>query len=303
MLEAPCWHQHTNTARLYLCSLGLEKRQTPSNPPTLRVALVGPRSSAGAQGALIHRYATSVLIQEREWNGCSSGRTHNHCVAGRDEEGFSVAIYHFTSKIVSRANGQSVVASAAYRAAEELHDQRLGKTFDFTRKRGVEHTEILAPEGAQQWVFNREVLWNAVEQVERRKDAQLAREMEIALPVELSKDQQIALVREFSQRAFVSKGMVVDFALHRNDAENPHAHLLLTTRELCAKGFGQKRRDWNERAQLLNWREQWAEAANAHLLRAGHEIRIDHRTLEAQGIDLVPGRKIGISAQRQQSRN
>ncbi len=109
-----------------------------------------------------------------------------------------MAIYHFTSKIVSRANGQSVVASAAYRAAEELHDQRLGKTFDFTRKRGVEHTEILAPEGAPQWVFNREVLWNAVEQVERRKDAQLAREMEIALPVELSKDEQIALVREFA---------------------------------------------------------------------------------------------------------
>jgi Ti-type conjugative transfer relaxase TraA len=220
-----------------------------------------------------------------------------------DEEGFSMAIYHFTSKIVSRANGQSVVASAAYRAAEELHDQRLGKTFDFTRKRGVEHTEILAPEGAPQWVFNREELWNAVEQVERRKDAQLAREMEIALPVELNKDEQIALVREFAQRAFVSKGMVVDFALHRNDAENPHAHLLLTTRELTAEGFGQKRRDWNERTQLLNWREQWAEAANGHLLRAGHETRIDHRTLEAQGIDLVPGRKIGLSVQRQQSRN
>ena len=150
-------------------------------------------------------------------------------------------------------------------------------------------------------MFNRQALWNAVEQVERRKDAQLAREMEIALPIELNKDEQVALVRAFAQRAFVSKGMVVDLALHRDNPENPHAHLLLTTRELTQEGFGHKRRDWNERARLLAWREQWAEVANEHLLRAGHEIRIDHRTLAAQGSDLVPGRKLGLSAREAQS--
>ena len=211
-----------------------------------------------------------------------------------------MAIYHLSAKIVSRARGQSVVASAAYRAGEKLHDQRLDQTFDYTRKRGIERTEILAPVGAPQWVSSREALWNAVERVERRADSQLAREIELGLPAELTRSEQIDLLRDFAQRAFVSKGMVVDLALHHDNPENPHAHLLLTTRSLTPEGFGSKRRDWNERSQLLKWREQWAEFANEHLLHAGHEIRIDHRTLEAQGIGLAPGRKLGVSAERQE---
>ena len=212
-----------------------------------------------------------------------------------------LAIYHLSAKIVSRAQGQSVVASAAYRAADHLQDQRIGKTFDYSHKRGVEHAEILAPEGAPAWVFDRQQLWNAVEAVERRKDAQLARELEIALPVALTRQEQIALVRDYAQRTFVSQGMVVDVAVHRDNEENPHAHLLMTTRGLSGDGFGRKQRAWNERSQLLSWWEKWAETANEHLLLAGHEIRIDHRSLEAQGLDLAPGRKIGISAKRQRS--
>jgi Ti-type conjugative transfer relaxase TraA len=211
-----------------------------------------------------------------------------------------MAIYHLSAKVISRAKGQSVVASAAYRSAEELHDQRLGQTFDYTRKGGVEYKAILAPEGAPAWVHDRNALWNAVEQVEKRKDAQLAREIEIGLPVELTKDEQIALLRDYVQRTFVAQGMVADINLHRDNPENPHAHVLLTTRELTADGFGAKRRDWNDRSELVKWREQWAEIANEHLLRAGHEIRIDHRTLEAQGIDLVPGVKLGLSVERQE---
>ena len=210
-----------------------------------------------------------------------------------------MAIYHLSAKIVSRATGRSVVGAAAYRSAEALHDQRLGQTFDYTRKTGVEHTEILAPSEAPTWMQDRTTLWNTVEKIERRKDAQLAREIEIGLPVELTRDQQIHLLRDFTQRAFVSQGMVADIALHRDNAENPHAHVLLTTRELTPEGFGAKQREWNARTELIKWREQWAEVANEHLLQAGHEIRIDHRTLEAQGIDLVPGRKIGVSAERQ----
>jgi ATP-dependent exoDNAse (exonuclease V) alpha subunit len=202
--------------------------------------------------------------------------------------------------LVSRAAGRSVVAAAAYRSAEALPDHRIAQTFDYTHKPSVEHTEILAPAAAPTWVQDRTTLWNTVEQVERRKDAQLAREIELGLPVELTKDQQIHLLRDFAQRAFVSRGMVADIALHRDNLENPHAHLLLTTRTLTSEGFGPKQRDWNARAELLKWREQWADVANEHLLRAGLEIRIDHRTLEAQGIDLVPGRKIGVSAERQQ---
>ncbi len=214
-----------------------------------------------------------------------------------------MAIYHLSAKIVSRDKGQSVVASAAYRAADSLNDERIGKTFDYSRKRGVEHAEILAPDGAPEWIRNRQALWNAVERVERRKDAQLAREIELGLPIELTKEQQVELVRDFAQRAFVSKEMVADVAVHRDDPENPHAHLLLTTRDLSSKGFGRKQRQWNGKSELLSWREQWAETANEHLLRAGHEIRIDHRSLEAQGIDLVPGIKLGLSAERQRAPN
>jgi Ti-type conjugative transfer relaxase TraA len=211
-----------------------------------------------------------------------------------------LAIYHLHAKIVSRGKGQSVVASAAYRAGASLYDERLGQVWDYTRKRGVEHTEILTPYGAPEWVRDRERLWNEVERVERRKDAQLAREIEIALPVELTKDQQIALMRDFSQRAFVAKGMVADFALHLDNPQNPHAHLLLTTRDLTPEGFGLKRRDWNAKTELLTWRQQWAEIGNEHLARAGLDLHIDHRSLEAQGIYLVAGRKLGLSAERQQ---
>jgi ATP-dependent exoDNAse (exonuclease V) alpha subunit len=211
-----------------------------------------------------------------------------------------VAIYHLSAKIVSRTQGRSAVGAAAYRSAEALHDRHIGQTFDYTRKAGVEYSEILAPPEAPAWVHDREQLWNTVEQVERRKDSQLAREIEIALPVELDKDQQVVLLRDFVRGTFVSKGMVADVALHLDNAENPHAHVLLTTRELTQAGFGAKRRDWNARAELMQWREGWAGTANEHLTRAGLDLRIDHRTLEAQGIDLVPGRKVGLSVERQQ---
>ena len=212
----------------------------------------------------------------------------------------AVAIYHLHAKMVSRAEGRSAVGAAAYRSGSCLTDERTGYSFDYTDKPGVEHAEIIAPEGAAAWVYDRTTLWNTVERSERRKDAQVARELEIALPVELSKDQQGELMRDFVRRSFVSKGMVADFAIHRDNPENPHAHLLLTTRSLTETGFGLKRRDWNAKAQLVAWRGEWAQSANEHLARAGLDIRIDHRTLEAQGIDLVPGRKIGLSLERQQ---
>ena len=211
-----------------------------------------------------------------------------------------MAIYHLSAKIVSRATGRSVVGAAAYRSGESLHDERTGQTFDYTRKDGVEYSEILAPPEAPSWVHNREELWNAVERVERRKDAQLAREIEIGLPAELNKDQQVALLRDYVYGTFVSRGMVGDVALHLDNPDNPHAHVLLTTRQMTSQGFGAKRRDWNVRSELKEWRAAWAGTANQHLARAGLDIRIDHRTLEAQGIDLVPGRKIGVSVERQQ---
>jgi Ti-type conjugative transfer relaxase TraA len=212
-----------------------------------------------------------------------------------------VAIYHLSAKIIARSSGRTVVAAAAYRAGASLHDEASGVTFDYTRKRGVEHTEILAPHNAPDWVFDRSRLWNAVEAAEKRKDAQLAREIEVGLPVELGRDEQVALLKDFIQREFISKGMVAEFAIHRDKAHNPHAHILLTLRRLTPEGFGPKERAWNHVSELMGWRAGWEEATNEHLARAGLGLRIDHRSLKAQEIELTPGRKIGVSLERQVS--
>jgi Ti-type conjugative transfer relaxase TraA len=211
-----------------------------------------------------------------------------------------MAIYHLSAKVVSRGKGQSVVAAAAYRAGQVLTDEATGTMHDYTRKAGVEHREIQAPEGAPSWAMDRAQLWNRVELIEKRKDAQLAREIEVGLPIELNAKDQVRLLREFVRREFVAKGMVADFAIHRDHGHNPHAHILLTTRKISSKGFGPKERAWNDRAQLLAWRAAWAEVTNEHLAEAGLAVRIDHRTLKAQGISLAPGRKIGLGLERQQ---
>ena len=210
-----------------------------------------------------------------------------------------MAIYHVTAKIISRKRGQSAVAKAAYRSGSALFDKHYGITQDYSRKVGVAHTEILAPEGAPAWMLDRESLWNGVEAAEKRKDAQLARELEIALPIELTHDQSVELLRDYIKTEFVAKGMVADFAVHRDNPNNPHAHIMLTTRAVKGEGFGPKVREWNATAQLVLWRAAWAETHNLHMARAGHEVRIDHRTLDAQQIELTPGKKIGVGQERQ----
>jgi Ti-type conjugative transfer relaxase TraA len=210
----------------------------------------------------------------------------------------ALAIYHLSAKIVQREKGESAVAGAAYRSASLLHEERTGITHDYTRKRGVEHTEILAPEGAPSWVLDRETLWNTVELAEKRKDAQVAREIEIGLPVELSQREQIELTRDFARREFVAKGMVADFGIHLDNPHNPHAHILLTTRDLTPDGFGLKNRGWNDKRELLQWRRGWADVTNEHLAHAGLGIRIDHRSYKDQQLDLIPGRKLGLGRER-----
>ena len=210
-----------------------------------------------------------------------------------------MAIYHLTAKIISRGRGQSITAAAAYRSGCSLRDERYGLTHDYTRNRPAAHAEIMSPAGAPIWVHDRETLWNRVEAGERRKDAQLARAIEIGLPVELSPDECIALARDYIAQEFVSKGMIADFSIRRNDSNNPYAQILLTLREAAASGFGPKMRSWNRKSNLFEWRSAWAERANQYLARAGHAARIDHRTLEAQHSELTPGRKIGVGRGRQ----
>ena len=170
---------------------------------------------------------------------------------------------------------------------------------NYTRKREAAHAEIMSPAGAPAWVQDRETLWNRVEAGELRKDSQLARAIDVGLPVELSHAQNVALVRDYIAQEFVAKGMIADFCIRRNDPNNPYAQILLTLREATPSGFGPKMRHWNRKSNLLDWRSAWAERANQHLARAGHAVRIDHRTLEAQQSELTPARNIGIERARQ----
>jgi len=213
-----------------------------------------------------------------------------------------MAIYHFSAKVVSRANGSSVVASAAYRAAERLCDDRLGRDHDFTSKTGVVHSEIMLPDDAPERLGDRETLWNAVEAGEVRKDAQLARDVEFAIPREMNEADGVQLARDFVAREFVARGMIADLNVHWDQGEDgspkPHAHVMLSMREVGPDGFGQKERDWNSTDLLKEWRGAWADHVNVRMAELGLEARVDHRTLEAQGIPLEPQHKIGAAGSR-----
>ncbi|MFZ5748736.1 MAG: Ti-type conjugative transfer relaxase TraA [Pseudomonadota bacterium] len=213
-----------------------------------------------------------------------------------------MAIYHFSVKVISRAAGSSALASAAYRSASRLHDQRLDRHHDFSNKAGVVHSEVMLPDGAPEHLSDREKLWNAVEVAELRKDAQLSREIEFAIPRELSPEMGIDLAREFVRHEFVERGMIADLNVHWDFAADgepkPHAHVMLTMREVGEDGFGKKNRDWNRTDLLEKWRERWSEHVNERLAELDIDARIDHRSLEAQGINLEPQHKIGQAASR-----
>lgn len=213
-----------------------------------------------------------------------------------------MAIYHLHVKVIGRKAGSSAVASAAYRSASRLRDERIDRVQDFSSKRGVVHSEILLPDNAPEHLGDRERLWNDVEASEVRKDAQLAREAEFAIPGEMTERQGIELARDFAQAEFVDQGMVADLNVHWDIGEDgmpkPHAHVMLTMRSVDESGFGQKVRDWNRTEMVERWRERWAEHVNERLAELDIDARIDHRSLEAQGIGLEPQSQIGAPAQR-----
>ncbi|MFN5521730.1 Ti-type conjugative transfer relaxase TraA [Bradyrhizobium sp.] len=217
-----------------------------------------------------------------------------------------MAIYHLHVKVIGRKSGSSAVASAAYRSGSRLRDERLDRSHDFSGKRGVVHSEVMLPENAPQAWSNRERLWNDVEAAEVRKDAQLAREVEFALPREMSGAQGIELARDFALAEFVDRGMIADLNVHWDVTEDgmpkPHAHVMLTMRAVDENGFGQKVRDWNRTEMVERWRERWAELANERLAELDIDARIDHRSLEAQGIALEPQSQIGAPAKRIEDR-
>jgi hypothetical protein len=226
-----------------------------------------------------------------------------------------MAIYHLSTKPVSRGMGRSATAASAYRSAELVHDFSSGEVFDYTRKRGVEHAEIVLPTAAAQqdinWARDRQALWNAAEMAEKRKDARVAREYEVALPHELTKSQRVELVRGFAVELANRYNVAVDFALHQphreGDTRNFHAHILTTTRELTAAGLGAKASiEWSDqdrgkrglgpaKQEVKAVRERWMEISNEHLREHGIEARIDHRSLAAQGIEREPGTHLGVA--------
>ncbi len=213
-----------------------------------------------------------------------------------------MAIYHLHVKVIGRKAGSSAVASAAYRSASRMRDERIDRVQDFSAKRGVVHSEVLLPDGAPEQWSDRERLWNDVEAFEVRKDAQLAREVEFAIPREMTQAQGIELARDFAQSEFVDQGMIADLNVHWDIGEDgmpkPHAHVMLTMRSVDENGFGPKVREWNRTEIVERWRERWAEHVNERLAELDIDARIDHRSLDAQGIGLEPQSQVGAPAQR-----
>lgn len=203
-----------------------------------------------------------------------------------------MAIYHLSVQIISRGKGKSCVASSAYRAGEKLHDERQNINHNYTKKHDIE-SEIIAPDNSPTWVYNREELWNEVDKKETRCNARTAREINVALPIELSREQQKELAREYVKNNFVNKGMIADLCFHFNDTNNPHFHVMLTTREINENGFTKKNRDWDKKENIENWREQWSISANKALEKVNSEKRIDHRSYKEQNIEQVPTIHLG----------
>ena len=213
-----------------------------------------------------------------------------------------MAIYHFSVQVIGRAAGRSAVAAAAYRSASRLRDDRLDRDHDFSNKPGVVHSEVMLPEQAPEQWNDRERLWNDVEAFEKRKDAQLCREVEFAIPREMTERQGIELARDFVQAEFVDQGMIADLNVHwdmgADGSPKPHAHVMLTMRSVDESGFGPKARDWNRTEMVERWRERWADHVYERPAELDIDARIDHRSLERQGVGLEPQTKIGAPAQR-----
>jgi len=241
-----------------------------------------------------------------------------------------IAIYHLSIKIISRGKGKSAVAASAYRSAEKITNEYDGMIHDYTKKGGVTHTEILLPDHAPKEYFDRSTLWNAVEKIEKNKNSQLAREIEIALPAELSSEQNLLLVREYVNKNFVSVGICADICIHDKNDGNPHAHIMLTMRPIEKNGkWGAKSKkeyildrngekiilesgeykskkvnstDWNEQTKAEEWRKSWADIVNNFLEENNHAEKIDHRSYERQGIEKIPTIHLGVAASQMDQR-
>ena len=233
-----------------------------------------------------------------------------------------MALYHFHVGQIKRSAGRSAVEAAAYRAGEKLDSEYYGQVSDYTRKGGVMYTEILLPPHAPHGYADRQMLWNAVEDVEHNKNAQLAYSFDIALQNEFTMEENIELARKFLLDNFVSRGMIADFAVHQPDKDggisNPHFHVMCPIRPLNPDGtWGAKQRrvyredgkfdavpttNWGKPETLEEWRGAWAELCNAKFKDKGLECRIDHRSYEKQGIDQASTVHEGVAVRQMEAK-
>lgn len=226
-----------------------------------------------------------------------------------------MAIYHCSTKPISRAKGRSATASSAYRSGSKIHDNRTGEIHDYTKKQGVAHTQIITPKSIDSESISREELWNMAEKAENRKDARVAREFVIALPHELDEEKREKVAKEFTQYLADRYNVVADLAIHEPDKngnnKNHHAHILITTREikideesksLMLSDKSKLELSNNKRktlklgttqSEIKAIREKWADIANEELKRSGIKERIDHRSYKDQNIDLIPTKHEG----------
>lgn len=235
-----------------------------------------------------------------------------------------MAIYHFSVKNISRNHTKtkkekekekkgepvkekpprSIIAAAAYRAGEKLVDEVSGKVFDYTRKTGIFHTEIITSDDAPFWCRDRQTLWNAVEQENWRKNARFAKDITIALPKELTDESKLELVREFVTTEIVQRfNLVADVCFHKLDSNNPHVHILVPIRVAEEEGFGDRVKAIEARKTVYELRIAWAAHCNRYLANAGIRERIDHRSLKEQGIEREPQINIGAAAWALEKRN
>ena len=233
-----------------------------------------------------------------------------------------MALFHFHVGQIKRSSGRSAVECAAYRAGEKLYSEYYGLVSDYTRKGGVIHAEILLPPHAPREYAERQTLWNAVEDAERNKNAQLAYSFDIALQNEFTMEENIQLARKFLLDNFVSRGMIVDFAVHQPDKDggiaNPHFHVMCPIRPLNPDGtWGVKQRrvyrengkfdavsttDWGKPETLEAWREAWAAMCNAKFEEKGLPCRIDHRSYKRQGVEQIPTVHEGVAVRQMEAR-
>lgn len=228
-----------------------------------------------------------------------------------------MAIYHMNIKICGRSKGQSAIAASAFRSGEKLKDYETGQTFNYPEKEGIVFSEVCLCDNAPAEYSDRETLWNAVHKVDNKKNAQLWREFEVALPQEFTREEQIETVRDFVKQ-LTDRGMCVDWSLHDKGDGNPHAHIMATVRSIKEDGnwapksrkvdildengqrifqktdkYGRKQyksyketyNDWGMKERVEEWRAAWADCCNARLKE---EDRIDHRSYKRQGIDKIP---------------